>query len=566
MSRARRSNQVDLDEIKAPPKTALLWLRVSTKEQSVIAQKSRLKSVAKKMKLKVVKTIELEGYSAWKGEHAERLEEALAAAEAKEFSHFLMFSLDRLDRRGVAETLNSLNRMWKAGVEVVSVQEPWLSDPNMREVFAAFVAWVANFQSKNRSEHVLNALDLLRKQKKVRGRLPWAYTWIGEEGKGYHELDDEGRLRPNPDRVPTVELIFDLYVNQHLGVDRVVEELSSRSISPSVKEGKRWSRKGVQSALGEESYKSGVHEKYDMRTIPIISAELWDRADVLRVKNNRFKPAASNRIWPFQGATCAACGSPLGVDSGGGRRRDYFCRGRYKSGGYYKRTGEVCRATDRLKADVVEPAALEVLHTSFADPSAMIRALDTRIQEIEEREVDLSRDLAPIEARLAKIKQSLSRLAMDWVDDDIDEVELERRRGELKSEQESLQRRREAIGPDQKKEIERTRTELTAALEFRSIAESRERQGVSMKQFSTHPEHAQSPELSAMRKSGIFKLDMPDDESVPEVLADWLHRLHAEVSLHADPARLEIRGIISADVFIGDQDSRQTAPLGRGLR
>ena len=190
-------------------------------------------------------------------------------------------------------------------------------------------------------------------------------------------------------------------------------------------------------------------------------------------KNNRFKPSATGRIWPLQGAICAACGSPFGVDSGGGRRRCYFCRGRYRSSPHFKRTGEVCRGTDRLDADGVEPLILAEIISTFSKPENTIMCVDAKIAEFRAREVELGREVDPIDAQIAKVDLSISRLAEDWVDGAMTKEQTDRKRRRLRSERESLEHRRDALGPDRLEELERTRWYIQGALDLRKIAEWR---------------------------------------------------------------------------------------------
>jgi hypothetical protein len=85
-----------------------------------------------------------------------------------------------------------------------------------------------------------------------------------------------------------------------------------------------------------------------------------------------------------------------------------------------------------------------------------------------------------------------------------------------------------------------------------------------MKQFDYDVELAESEELAEMRDSGMLPLRIPAAEAVPEVLASWLNRLHAEVYAHPD--RLEIRGLVSFNSALQQSDpgaSRQASQLGR---
>lgn len=69
----------------------------------------------------------------------------LKAADQRQFDLLLIWSLDRLSREGISNTLGYLERLKRAGVAVKSLQESWLDtrDEGIGQLLLAIMAWVA---------------------------------------------------------------------------------------------------------------------------------------------------------------------------------------------------------------------------------------------------------------------------------------------------------------------------------------------------------------------------------------------------------------------------------------
>lgn len=71
-------------------------------------------------------------------------------------SFALVWAIDGLHRRGIEDTLSVLRQLYERGCDVWSHQEPWLvtSEPRMRELLIAFMAWMAQQESARRSGRI----------------------------------------------------------------------------------------------------------------------------------------------------------------------------------------------------------------------------------------------------------------------------------------------------------------------------------------------------------------------------------------------------------------------------
>lgn len=149
---------------------AAIWLRVSSGEQHAENQLPALEALAARRGLEVVKVYEV-SESAWRGGHQRALSEVYADARLGKFAVLLTWALDRLSREGVGPTLEIVNRLGKAGVEVWSLQEPWLeTSGELRDLLLAMVGWVARYESNRRSERTKAGIARAREDGKQIGR------------------------------------------------------------------------------------------------------------------------------------------------------------------------------------------------------------------------------------------------------------------------------------------------------------------------------------------------------------------------------------------------------------
>jgi len=158
-----------------------IWARVSSAEQSTAGQLAELRSWAERRGLDVSAEYVTED-SAWtkggngaKGaEFDAKRRELLNGARLGNYSIVLIWSLDRLSRRGTEDTLATLRRLTEYEADVWSHQEDWLrtSGPEMRELLVGIFAWLARQESERRSARVKLAMARPDVQAKLANRKP----------------------------------------------------------------------------------------------------------------------------------------------------------------------------------------------------------------------------------------------------------------------------------------------------------------------------------------------------------------------------------------------------------
>ena len=150
---------------------AVLFARVSTDDrgQDTGSQLLALRAIAARFGWMVVKEVALE-VSAWTPRTAAEVRrKALAAMRDHGADVLMIWSLDRLCRAGIAEALSLVSEIEKhLGAALYSLQEPFLStataDPAMRQLVLALFAWMAEQESRRKSERVKARVESKRER------------------------------------------------------------------------------------------------------------------------------------------------------------------------------------------------------------------------------------------------------------------------------------------------------------------------------------------------------------------------------------------------------------------
>jgi DNA invertase Pin-like site-specific DNA recombinase len=99
----------------------------------------------------------------------------------------LVWSLDRLTRAGIAAILTLVNTFKSYGCQVISIQESWTEQAGpMAELLYSITGWVAEFESKRRSERVKAGQARALKEGKRLGRPAGSKDRQERRTTGYH--------------------------------------------------------------------------------------------------------------------------------------------------------------------------------------------------------------------------------------------------------------------------------------------------------------------------------------------------------------------------------------------
>lgn len=176
-----------------PENRCVIYARVSSEEQSSVNQLPVLIEMSEKRGWEV-KRIYTEEASAWRAGHQKELSNMLKSASYHEFDILLVWALDRLTRQGIGNIMNLVNTLKNYRVRVVSVQEPWTEQSGpMADLLYAITGWVAEFESKRRSERVKAGIEARRARGEYVGRKPGAKDIGKRKRMGYFERYNDRR-------------------------------------------------------------------------------------------------------------------------------------------------------------------------------------------------------------------------------------------------------------------------------------------------------------------------------------------------------------------------------------
>ena len=195
---------------------AVLLGRVSTddKDQDPENQLRPLREVARRHEWIVVKELSRK-VSAWNDKTAEAVwQECLELIAKGEADELVVWSWDRLSRRGIADAFHKISVLEEHyGARFYSLQEPFLStgaDPMTRELLLAQMSWNAKWESEHKSQRVKAAYRAKRAHASAvvsNGRARWGRPRAsGEVGRVPSEADVQEIRSLRANRVTLAEI------------------------------------------------------------------------------------------------------------------------------------------------------------------------------------------------------------------------------------------------------------------------------------------------------------------------------------------------------------------------
>lgn len=151
--------------------TVALYARVSTKDrgQDTENQLRQLRQFTERQGWRIVH--EYVDHATGRRSDREQFQQMFAAASRREFDVLLFWSLDRLSREGVVETLNHLQRLTSYGVCYRSFTEQYLDSTGVfKEAVIGILAAVARQERIRLSERTVAGLQRARAQGRIGGR------------------------------------------------------------------------------------------------------------------------------------------------------------------------------------------------------------------------------------------------------------------------------------------------------------------------------------------------------------------------------------------------------------
>jgi site-specific DNA recombinase len=417
-----------------------IYSRVSSQEQategvSIEAQAAALKAYAKSQKWEIFNEYIDAGYSGGTDERP-ALKRLMIDAGQYRFDIIAVCKLDRYFRN-LRLLLNNLHNMEKLGIRFVSIQEGIDTSNHYGSFITQFMGVIAEFERGRIGERVKDSRQFLIGQ----GIWPGGRTLYG-----YRWLVDKKQWEIVPEEARVVRYIFDLYLNEKMGIDAIVTRLNKEESC--TRTGSRWRRANVRQVLVHPAY-NGRH-KLEVRIPTIIDDATWYRAQEKR--ENARKLIGDPRGWLLQGmCVCGLCGHVMScVHKKPGQPRYYACRSRIQS--ITHRDGKRCDLPF-VRAKELEWGVWKKVKEVINNRDTLAECINKALLELEEQKLQIGAESLEIDDKLESIKSKKERLGMAFADGAVSESSYKSRLNQLKKLETTLFKSHNAIHPSQLGEL-----------------------------------------------------------------------------------------------------------------
>lgn len=403
---------------------AAIYARVSTEDQakhgySLDEQREACTRRARELGAAEILECVDDGYS---GSILDRpgLEQLREAVREKAIDLVVIRDPDRLSRKLTYQLLLT-DEIEKAGIRLEFLDFTWQDTPEGR-LFYSIRGAIAEYEKEKIKERSLRG----KRQKARQGGI----ATVPHQAYGYTYNRETKTLEINPAEAEIVRRIFDLFLNQGLGTDRIARLLAAEGIPTKHAQVKGqdgtlrpagWHRATVIRILRNEMYCGRYHQmRWNSERAPLHAVErprdewitvdcpaiidrmTWERAQEQIAKNRDYRGRNVRREYLLRGLLyCGLCGRRL---SGGSWRQHfvYYSCGGKRPGSH--RAGEkrvVCPTKYHRAADL-ERAVWSRLVEFLRRPEAYLAELKACQERGEEARA--------LEGRLAEIREKLEAL------------------------------------------------------------------------------------------------------------------------------------------------------------
>lgn len=357
-----------------------------------------------------------EGVSGHKvrAEHRDKLQIIKEHAIQKKFDILLVFMFDRIGRIA-DETPFVVEWFVRNGIQVWSTQEGEQRFDNHTDKLLNYIRfWQADGESEKTSIRTKTALGQLVADGGFKGGLaPYGYDLVksGRFNKRKHEVSD---LAVNETEAAVVRLVFDKYVNEGLGPQRIATWLNGQGYR--ARTGKMWHHASIRGILGNLTY-TGILRCGEVRSdvipaLQIIPEEQYQAAQKIRearsIKNDTKRTIPLNtrgQSLLAGNVFCAHCGARLSLTT---------------NGKYYKRADGSVDTTQRIryicygktrKQTECDGSTGYTMHILDGIIDKIVRRLFTRLQGVSKSELVSARYEEELAARKALLQEVRSEYA-----------------------------------------------------------------------------------------------------------------------------------------------------------
>lgn len=389
-----------------------IYARVSTglesQKDSLESQVSFFENHIKEKDWQLVDVYADEGITGRSMARRESLKRLIRDAERGLFDVVLIKALSRLSR-DTPDTINIVRTLHSHNVEVFSSREGRIDD----EMILSVISAVNQRQSEDTSYNISWGIAVKSREGIFHGTPPFGY-----------DKAKPGKLVPNPVHAPTVQLIFDLYLNKGMGVQAIANYLNEKSILPSRKKSNKWHDSSIRLMLTNRHYTGDLvqgrskvdskdkkflqdngykkrHKIEERNWIvvtnhhePIITPEQFEAVqEKMKQKANRIFRGRRRKSLFARVAFCADCGAGMNYKND---RHSYVCS-------TYQKNGSKKCSSHIIKHDILKQAVLANLKELIDNSLNMQSLVDVTIQRAGIKKNTAVKELEKVHREVSKL-------------------------------------------------------------------------------------------------------------------------------------------------------------------
>ncbi len=324
----------------SPPKRAVAYLRVSTRQQaqrdgspegySLPTQRKIVTEKAESLGAVIVDEY-LDKDTGTRTDKRPDLQALLARILAdQDVDYVIVFKLDRWARNAREDLANDY-LLEQNGAELVSCSEP-IDRSNSGRLSHVFLAGTNEYQSRNMGDEIRRKRLIKIENGGTPGPAPLGYKNVGEGGRRYVVQD--------PDVVPLVAWLFEAYATGDWTLVALLAEATERGL---------WSKGGpntprkvlaegqLNRILASPYYKGIVRfngVEYQGKHEPVVDEATWDRVQAVLESHRQGTKARQHPHYLKGTIFCGHCGSQLCITNSRSKTGKYymyyFCVGRHQ--------------------------------------------------------------------------------------------------------------------------------------------------------------------------------------------------------------------------------------------
>lgn len=398
-------------------------------EADIPMQKLACRRFAEQMGWEIVYEFQEEGVSGHKvrAEKRDKIQKVKELAKQKKFDIFLVFMFDRIGRIA-DETPFVVEWLINAGIRVWSTQEGEQRIESHTDRLTNYIRfWQADGESQKTSIRTATRMGQITEEGHFTGGVcPYGYKLVkkGRVNKKGVALND---LAINEDEAPVIRMIFDKYVSEGYGPQRIANYL--RQLNIKNRSEKNFHPATIRGIIRNPTYtgvlRSGESRSPVIPELQIISPEIFNRAREITAQRSGDFEETRNIPLNTRGNSllagnvfCGHCGARLSVTTTGRgktladgtkvKRMRYTCQTK-------TRTHENCDGQTGYTTHILDGMVDDLVHAvfrkvgGFSQSEAVQRAYKKQLNEKNTLVRRLQRDLAKTEKDLQNLRNEIMK-------------------------------------------------------------------------------------------------------------------------------------------------------------